>query len=66
MVITTKNTNMQAPAYTITVGEIIGEFEKAKTRQAKKAVLEKHKKIEVLKHLLRGTFDSDIRKFGCI
>ena len=42
MVITTKNINMQAPTYTITVGEIIGEFEKAKTRQAKKAVLEKH------------------------
>ena len=61
MVITTKNTNMQAPAYTITVGEIIGEFEKAKSRQAKKEVLEKHKDIEVLRHLLRGTFDPKVQ-----
>ena len=61
MVITTKNINMQAPAYTITVGEIIGEFEKAKSRQAKKEVLEKHKDIEVLRHLLRGTFDPKVQ-----
>jgi len=61
MVITTKNINMQAPAYTITVGEIIGEFEKAKSRQAKKAVLEKYKGVEVLRHLLRGTFDPKVQ-----
>ena len=61
MVITTKNINMQAPAYTITVGEIIGEFEKAKSRQAKKEVLEKHKDIEVLRHLLRGIFDPKVQ-----
>ena len=61
MVITTKNINMQTPAYTITVGEIIGEFEKAKSRQAKKEVLEKHKDIEVLRHLLRGTFDPKVQ-----
>ena len=61
MVITTKNINMQAPAYTITVGEIIDEFEKAKSRQAKKTVLEKHKNIEVLRHLLRGTFDPKVQ-----
>ena len=61
MVITTKNINMKAPAYTITVGEIIGEFEKAKSRQAKKAVLEKHKDSIVLQHLLRGTFDPKVQ-----
>ena len=61
MVITTKNINMQAPTYTITVGEIISKFEKAKTRQAKKEVLEKHKDIEVLRHLLRGTFDPKVQ-----
>ena len=61
MVITTKNINMQTPAYTITVGEIIGEFEKAKSRQAKKEVLEKYKNIEVLQHLLRGTFDPKVQ-----
>ena len=59
--ITTKNVNMQTPAYTITVGEIIGEFEKAKSRQAKKAVLEKYKGVEVLRHLLRGTFDPKVQ-----
>ena len=61
MVITAKNINMQIPAYTITVGEIISEFEKAKTRQAKKTVLEKHKDIPVLQHLLRGTFDPKVQ-----
>ena len=61
MVITAKNINMQIPAYTITIGEIIGEFEKAKSRQAKKAVLEKHKDVEVLRHLLRGTFDPKVQ-----
>ena len=55
--ITTKNINVQTPAYTITIGEIIGEFEKAKSRQTKKEVLEKHKDVEALRHLLRGTFD---------
>ena len=38
MVITTKNINMQTPAYTITIGEIIDEFKKAKTRKDKKEV----------------------------
>jgi len=59
--ITTKDINVQTPAYTITIGEIIGEFEKAKSRQSKKAVLEKHKNIEVLRHLLRGTFDPKVQ-----
>ncbi len=59
--ITTKNINMQTPAYTITIGEIIGEFEKAKTRKDKKEVLVKHKDNGVLKHLLRGTFDPKVQ-----
>ena len=53
MVITTKNINMQTPAYTITIGEIIDEFKKAKTRKDKKEVLEKHKGVVALQHLLR-------------
>ena len=61
MVITTKNINMQTPAYTITVGEIIGEFEKAKSRQAKKEVLEKYKSVSALQHLLRGIFDPKVQ-----
>ena len=61
MAITTKNINMQTPAYTITVGEIISEFEKAKTRKDKKEVLEKHKDTTVLQHLLRGTFDPKVQ-----
>ena len=61
MVITTKNINMQAPTYTITIGEIIGEFEKAKTRQVKKEVLEKYKDIEALRFLLCGIFDPKVQ-----
>ena len=53
--------NKNQTAYTITIGEMIGEFEKAKTRQAKKAVLEKHKDIPVLQHLLRGIFDPKVQ-----
>jgi len=59
--ITTKNVNMQTPAYTITIGEIIAEFAKAKTRKDKKEVLEKHKDNGVLRHLLRGTFDPKVQ-----
>ncbi len=59
--ITTKNINVQTPAYTITVGEIIGEFEKAKSRQAKKEVLEKYKSVSALQHLLRGIFDPKVQ-----
>jgi len=61
MAITTKNINMQTPAYTITVGEIISEFEKAKTRKDKKEVLEKHKDIEALRYLLCGIFDPKVQ-----
>ena len=60
MITTTAGKNL-TPAYTITIGEIIDEFEKAKSRQAKKTILEKHKNIEVLRHLLRGTFDPKVQ-----
>ena len=59
--ITTKNVNLQSPAYTITIGEIIDKFAKAKTRKDKKEVLEKHKDNGVLRHLLRGTFDPKVQ-----
>ena len=51
------------PVHEITkmISEIIGEFEKTKTRQAKKEVLEKYKDIAVLRHLLRGTFDPKVQ-----
>ena len=64
---TTSSINVQATGkrnadgYTITIGEIIGKFEKAKSRQAKKEVLEKNKTNEVLRHLLRGTFDPKVQ-----
>ena len=58
---TTSNINLQTTGYTITVGEIIDEFEKAKTRKAKKEILEKFQDIEVLRHLLRGTFDPKVQ-----
>ena len=61
MATTMRNMNKNQTAYTITIGEIIGEFEKAKTRQAKKAVLEKHKDIPAFQHLLRGTFDPKVQ-----
>ena len=61
MAITTRNINFQSPGYTITVGEIVDEFEKAKNRQAKKVVLEKYKDITVLQHLLRGIFDPKVQ-----
>ena len=52
---------MVTTAYTITIGEMIGEFEKAKTRKDKKAVLEKHKEKPAFQHLLRGTFDPKVQ-----
>jgi len=61
MPITTKNINLQTPAYTITIGEIIGEFEKAKSRKTKKEVLEKHKGVPALQHLFRGIFDPKVQ-----
>ena len=61
MATTMRNMNKNQTAYTITIGEMIGEFEKAKTRQAKKTVLEKHKDTIVLQHLLRGTFDPKVQ-----
>ena len=58
---TTSNINLQTTGYTITVGEIIDVFEKAKNRQAKKEVLEKYKNVEAFRHLLRGTFDPKVQ-----
>ena len=51
------------PVHEITkmISEIIGEFEKTKSRQEKKEVLEKYKDIEVLRHLLRGIFDPKVQ-----
>ena len=54
-------TGKLAHEVTLRVGEIIGEFEKAKTRQAKKEVLEKHKNVEALRYLLCGTFDPKVQ-----
>ena len=51
----------KTPSYTVTIGEIMNEFDKAKSRQAKKEVLEKHKDVEVFRHLLRGTFDPKVQ-----
>ena len=59
--ITSKNINMHTPAYTITIGEIIEEFEKAKTRKEKKLVLEKYVDIDVLRNLFRGIYDPRVQ-----
>ena len=51
------------PVHEITkmISEIFVEFEKTKSRQEKKEVLEKYKDIEVLRHLLRGIFDPKVQ-----
>ena len=54
-------TGSLAHEVTLRVGEIIGEFEKAKTRQAKKEVLEKYKNVEALRYLLCGIFDPKVQ-----
>jgi hypothetical protein len=59
--ITSRNINMQTPAYTITIVEIIEEFEKAKTRKDKKVVLEKYVDLDVLKNLFRGIYDPKVQ-----
>ena len=59
--ITSRNINMQTPAYTITIVEIIEEFEKAKTRKEKKLVLEKYVDLDVLKNLFRGIYDPKVQ-----
>jgi len=61
MITTTTAGKNLTSTYTITIGEIIGNFEKAKTRKDKKAVLEKHKDKPVLQHLLRGIFDPKVQ-----
>ena len=42
---------------TPTIGEILGDVGKTKSRQGKKDILTKFKDVKVLRHLLRGTFD---------
>ena len=54
-------TGKLAHEVTLRVGEIIGKFEEAKTRQAKKEVLEKHKGVPAFQHLLRGIFDPKVQ-----
>ena len=51
------------PVHEVTpmISEILNKFEKAKSRQEKKDVLEKYKDIEVLRHLLRGIFDPKVQ-----
>ena len=61
MITTTTAGKNLAHEVTVMIGEIIGEFEKAKSRQAKKEVLEKYKNVEVFRHLLRGTFDPKVQ-----
>ena len=54
-------TSKLAHEVTLMISEILDKFEKAKSRQEKKEVLEKYKDIEVLRHLLRGIFDPKIQ-----
>ena len=46
---------------TPTIGEILGDIDKTKSRQGKKNILTKYKDVEVLKHLLRGIFDPKVQ-----
>ena len=54
-------TGKLAHEVTLRVGEIIGKFEEAKTRQAKKEVLEKYKYVKALRYLLCGIFDPKVQ-----
>ena len=51
--------DMNSPG--LMIGEIVDKFEKAKTRQTKKEVLEKHKDITALRYLLCGIFDPKVQ-----
>ena len=57
----TTTTSKLAHEVTLMIGEILDKFEKAKTRQEKKDVLETYKNVKVLRHLLRGTFDPKVQ-----
>ena len=57
----TTTTSKLAHEVTLMIGEILDKFEKAKSRQEKKDVLEKYKTVKVLRHLLRGTFDPKVQ-----
>ena len=52
---------MPAHEVTLMISEILDKFEKAKSRQEKKDVLEKYKTVKILRHLLRGTFDPKVQ-----
>ena len=54
MITTTTSAGHQV---TPTIGEILGDIDKTKSRQGKKDILTKYKDVKVLRHLLRGTFD---------
>ena len=51
--------DMNSPG--LMIGEIVDKFEKAKSRQSKKEVLEKYKNVEALRYLLCGTFDPKVQ-----
>ena len=42
---------------TPTIGEILGDIDKTKSRQGKKDILTKYKDVSALRWFLRGTFD---------
>ena len=54
-------TRSLAHEVTLMISEILDKFEKAKSRQEKKDVLEKYKTVKILRHLLRGTFDPKVQ-----
>ena len=58
MITTTTSAGHQV---TPTIGEILGDIDKTKSRQGKKDILTKYKDVEVLKHLLRGIFDPKVQ-----
>ena len=45
---------------TPTIGEILGDIDKVKSRQGKKDILTKYKDVEALRWFLRGTFDPSV------
>ena len=45
---------------TPTIGEILGDIDKTKSRQGKKNILIKYKDVSALRWFLRGTFDPSV------
>ena len=54
MITTTTDAGHQV---TPTIGEILGDIDKTKSRQGKKNILTKYKDVSALRWFLRGTFD---------